>query len=66
MERKSRYLYFPLLQLLIAFLTGRESIKYYLTHSKTPLTDAQFNWITDGVLLFVMFAEGWVIYDSFV
>lgn len=57
---------FPLLQLLIAFLTGRESIKYYLTHSKTPLTDAQFNWITDGVLLFVMFAEGWVIYDSFV
>ena len=44
----------------------RKSIKYYLTHSKTPLTDAQFNWITDGVLLFVMFAEGWVIYDSFV
>ena len=51
--------------LLITFLTGREKVKYYLTHSKTFLTDIQFNWMIDGVLLLVMFAEIWVIYASF-
>ncbi|MFR8129583.1 DUF1648 domain-containing protein [[Ruminococcus] lactaris] len=47
------------------FLTGREKVKYCLTHSKTFLTDIQFNWMIDGVLLLVMFAEIWVIYASF-
>jgi hypothetical protein len=50
---------------LITFLTGREKVKYCLTHSKTFLTDIQFNWMIDGVLLLVMFAEIWVIYASF-
>lgn len=57
---------FPILQILIAILTGREKIKYCLTHSKTFFTDVQYNWMIDGVLLFVVFVEIWVIYASFV
>ena len=56
---------FPMLQILIAFLTGREKIKYCLTHLKTVLTDTQFNLMINGVLLLVMFVEVWVIYASF-
>lgn len=56
---------FPMLQILIAFLTGREKIKYCLTHSKSFLTDIQFNWVIDGVLLVVLFTEIWIIYASF-
>jgi hypothetical protein len=60
--RKIQIFLFPILQVLITFLTGREKVKYCLTHSKTFLTDIQFNWMIDGVLLLVMFAE---IYASF-
>ena len=63
--RKIQIFLFPKLQVLITFLTGREKVKYCLTHSKTFLTDIQFNWMIDGVLLLVMFAEIWVIYASF-
>lgn len=56
---------FPVLQIIIAFLTGREKIKYCLTHSKIPLTDTQFNWMIDGVILFIMFAEIEIIYAPF-
>ena len=56
---------FPIIQILIVFLTGREKIKYFLTHSKTPLTDTQYNWIVDGVLLLVIVAEAQVVYASF-
>ena len=63
--RKIQIFLFPILQVLITFLTGREKVKYFLTHSKTFLTDIQFNWMIDGVLLLVMFAEIWVIYASF-
>ena len=62
--RKIQIFLFPILQVLITFLTGREKVKYCLTHSKTFLTDIQFNWMIDGVLLLVMFAEIWVIYAS--
>lgn len=55
---------FPMLQIFIAFLTGVEKVKYSLTHSKSFLTEIQFNWMIDGVLLLVMFAEIWVIYAS--
>lgn len=63
--RKIQIFLFPILQVLITFLTGREKVKYFLTHSKTFLTDIQFNWMIDGVLLLVMFAEIWVIHASF-
>ena len=63
--RKIQIFLFPILQVLITFLTGREKVKYFLTHSKTFLTDIQFNWMIDGVLLLVMFAEIWIIYASF-
>lgn len=57
---------FPSLQALVAFLTGREKIKYCLMHSKTFLTDAQYNWMIDAVILLLVFAEIGVIYASFV
>ena len=46
--RKIQIFLFPILQVLITFLTGREKVKYCLTHSKTFLTDIQFNWMIDG------------------
>lgn len=34
---------FPILLFIITLLTGKEKIKYFLTHSKTFLTDVQYN-----------------------
>ncbi len=56
---------FPVLLLLLAYLTGKENIKYYLTHSKSFLTDFQYNLIVNGVLVLILFAELYVIYASF-
>ncbi|WP_330392325.1 DUF1648 domain-containing protein [Hespellia stercorisuis] len=56
---------FPALQMLLTFLSGKEKIKYYMTHSKRFLTDNQFQWMIGGVLIIVMMAEVWVIYSSF-
>lgn len=56
---------FPVLSLIITFLTGKEKIKYVLTHSKTFLTDLQYNLMVDGVLSFILIAEVYVIYASF-
>ena len=57
---------FPILLLIITILTGKEKIKYFLTHSKTFLTDIQYNLMIDGVLRIVLIAEIYVIYASFV
>ena len=57
---------FPILLLIITLLTGKENIKYFLTHSKTFLTDIQYNLMIDGVLGIVLIAEIYVIYASFV
>ena len=46
----------------IAWLTGREKVKYVLTHSKAFWSDVQYNWIINGVLGFVLFTEFWVLY----
>ena len=56
---------FPILLLIITFLTGKESIKYFLTHSKTFLTDIQYNLMIDSVLGIILIAESYVIYASF-
>ena len=56
---------FPILLLIITLLTGKENIKYFLTHSKTFLTDMQYNLMIDGVLVIVLVAEVYVIYSSF-
>lgn len=56
---------FPILLFIIALLTGKENIKYFLTHSKTFLTDMQYNLMIDGVLGIVLIAEVYVIYSSF-
>lgn len=56
---------FPALQVLLTFLSGKEKIKYYMTHSKRFLTDNQFKWMIDGVLILVMIGEVWVIYAAF-
>lgn len=57
---------FPILLLVITLLTGKEKIKYFLTHSKTVLTDMQYNLMVDGVMAIVLIAETYVIYASFV
>ena len=57
---------YPILLLIIMFLTGKEKIKYLLTHSKIFLTDAQYNLMTDGILAIVLSAEIYVISASFV
>ena len=56
---------FPILLLIITLLTGKENIKYFLTHSKTFLTDIQYNLMIDGVLGIILIAEIYVIYASF-
>lgn len=48
---------FPLLQLIILYLSGRERIKYFLTHSKAYVTDFQYNWVISGLCLFLLAAE---------
>lgn len=65
-SNKIQILMFPLLRLPLLFLSGREKVKYCLTHSRTILTDIQYNWITDGVLILLMIAEIYVIYASFI
>ena len=57
---------FPMLLLIITLLTGKENIKYFLTHSKTFLTDIQYNLMIDGVLGIILIVEIYVIYASFV
>ena len=57
---------FPILLLVITFLTGKENIKYVLTHSKSFLTNIQYNLMIDAVLGFILFVEVYVIYASFV
>ena len=64
--KKLEIFIFPIIELLIVFLTGQEKIKYLLMHSKTFLTDDQYNWRIDVVILFLIFAELQVIYASFV
>ena len=56
---------YPILLLIITLLTGKENIKYFLTHSKTFLTDIQYNLMIDVVLGIVLIAEIYVIYSSF-
>lgn len=56
---------YPVLLLVITFLSGREKIKYFLTHSKSFLTDAQYNLMIDGVLTFIVLVEAYVLYASF-
>ena len=56
---------FPALEVFIAWLTGKEKVKYVLTHSKAFWSDVQYNWMINGVLGFVLVTEFWVIYMAF-
>lgn len=53
---------FPLLQLLIMYLSGREKVKYCFTHSRTFINDCQYNWIVSGACLFILLAEITILY----
>lgn len=64
--KKIEIIIFPIMELLVVFLAGCEKIKYFLMHSKTVLTDAQYNWRIDVVILLLIFAEIHIIYASFV
>ena len=57
---------YPVLLLIITLLTGKEKIKYCLTHSKIFLTDIQYNLMIDGILGIILIVEIYVIYVSFV
>lgn len=56
---------YPVLLLVITFLSGLEKIRYFLTHSKSFLTDTQYNLMIDGILAFIVFVEAYVLYASF-
>ena len=56
---------FPILMVFITFFSGREKIKYFLTHSKSFLTDIQYNLMIDVVLIFIMLVEVYVMCVSF-
>lgn len=53
---------FPFLQLIIMFLSGRKTVKYCLTHSKTFVNNIQYNWIVSGLCLFMILVEITIIY----
>lgn len=53
---------FPFIQLIIMLLSGREKVKYCLTHSRTFLNDSQYNWIVSGLCFFILLAEITIIY----
>ena len=61
-SNKIQIFLFPLIQLMIMFLTGREKIKYCLTHSRTFLNDFQYNWIVSGLCFFIFLVEITIIY----
>lgn len=63
---KIKIFFAPALLLIIAVLSGREKIKYYLTHSKTFKTDVQYNMMINGVLGLLLIVEIYVIYASLV
>lgn len=61
-SNKIQIFLFPLIQLMIMFLTGREKIKYCLTHSRTFLNDFQYNWIVSSLCFFIFLVEITIIY----
>lgn len=63
---KTEIFLFPVLALVITIITGKEKIKYFLTHSKTYWTESQYNLMVDGVLMFLLITEIYVIYAAFV
>lgn len=63
---KTEIFLFPVLLLIITIFTGKEKVKYVLTHSGTFLTDMQYNLTTDGVLAIILAAEVYVFYASFI
>lgn len=56
-SNKLQIFLFPLLQFVIVFCTGREKVKYILTHSKRFLSDIQYNWLVSGLCLLLVIAE---------
>ena len=56
----------PILLLAVAILSGIKSVKYVLMHSKTWLTDGQYNLMIDCVLGIILIAEIFMIYASFI
>lgn len=65
-QKKEGIFLFPALSLFITILSGTEKIKYFLTHSKTFLTDVSYNLMIDGVLGIITVTEIYIIYASFI
>ena len=54
-----------MIQLVILVLTANQKIKYMLTHSRTVLSDVQYNWIVNGLCFFVAMMEGYIVWRAF-
>lgn len=63
-SNKIQIFLFPIIQLVIMFLTGMEKVKYCLTHSKTFLDDIRYNWVVSGVCFFIILVEISIIYRA--
>ena len=59
---KSGIFLYPILQLIFAVLSNSKKVKYCLTHSRTFLTDIQYNWCIDIIVTFPLLVEIWHIY----
>ena len=62
---KKEIFLFPMIQLVILVLTANQKIKYMLTHSRTVLSDVQYNWIVNGLCFFVAMMEGYIVWRAF-
>ena len=62
---KREIFFFPGLQLVIMVLSGNKNIKYLLTHSRRTLNDVQYNWIINGLCIFILIVECYVIFRAF-
>ena len=59
---KAWLLIYPALFLFIAILTGNKKIKYFLSHSRSILTDDQYNWRIDLAMIVLLLLELWHLY----
>lgn len=53
---------FPLLQLIIMWISGKENLRHCLTHWKTLVNDFQYNLIISGTCLLILLVEIRIIY----
>ncbi len=56
---------YPAIQVLILLVSRNNKVKYLMMHSKILLTTEQYQWIVNGILLFVFLVEATMLYTAF-